>query len=592
MAACESFKASPLPSPKRCSLDGLRTAGGVAVFLTVCACIIVVCVTAGRSPSQGSQPKPSFRTDGDMLEYLMNQGQINRSDGLLVTWYHRANKKSELAEALQSTAMVLEADVTVEGLYTPNETQTPIMAHFPDVYSDNKFQEWLDAVLMSTKGVKLDFKTIKAVGPSLDILVKKSSQISRPVWINADILNGPNININIAVNATQFLDLVQRKFPNVTISPGWVTLYLPFLSNKTYTWPMIWKMYTLVRDLPQRITFPVRAVMIKSAWQYFSWLLQQSDRYSLTLWQGETDPITVEDLLYVRDNSRAEEIYYDIYDPVLSQFKEVALKPDRRRLFYTGGNLLQYFHPDDSDGLLVNWYVVKNKTALLLLLTGRTGMLALAIGAEVVNGTLIPVVRLPQSAADLPLEHCLDLIYTCQHAWGVFLQIETEAALPPALHLLSKLQGRNLLWHPIWISMAVSYGRFSAPGYMPGRDFLATINAIFPFVTIAPSWPKESLAGGYTDPLIEDMLSLCQGLWQEVSFQLQAAALADTWKTAVGLLEVSPSYTLTVEHGHAQGSFWDGYQGLMSVRTHTKERVYYSLPKDYRQAFMMNIFTS
>lgn len=47
-------------------------------------------------------------------------------------------------------------------------------------------------------------------------------------------------------------------------------------------------------------------------------------RYSLTLWQGKTDPVTVEDLLFIRNNSHLEQIYYDIYEPVLSKFKDVA----------------------------------------------------------------------------------------------------------------------------------------------------------------------------------------------------------------------------------------------------------------------------
>lgn len=43
--------------------------------------------------------------------------------------------------------MVLEADVNVEGLSTVNETGVPIMAHPPDIYSDNTLQHWLETVL-------------------------------------------------------------------------------------------------------------------------------------------------------------------------------------------------------------------------------------------------------------------------------------------------------------------------------------------------------------------------------------------------------------------------------------------------------------
>lgn len=54
-------------------------------------------------------------------------------------------------------------------------------------------------------GIKLDFKSIKAVGPSLDLLrrLTEEGRVRRPVWINADILRGPNMAIPIEVNATQ-----------------------------------------------------------------------------------------------------------------------------------------------------------------------------------------------------------------------------------------------------------------------------------------------------------------------------------------------------------------------------------------------------
>lgn len=48
--------------------------------------------------------------------------------------------------------MILEADVTLMGYGTPDEKPVPIMAHPPDIYSDNTLDEWLDAVLASGKG--------------------------------------------------------------------------------------------------------------------------------------------------------------------------------------------------------------------------------------------------------------------------------------------------------------------------------------------------------------------------------------------------------------------------------------------------------
>ena len=54
-------------------------------------------------------------------------------------------------------------------------------------------------------GIKLDFKSLKAVGPSLALLrrLTEDGRVRRPVWINADILRGPNVPISIEVNATR-----------------------------------------------------------------------------------------------------------------------------------------------------------------------------------------------------------------------------------------------------------------------------------------------------------------------------------------------------------------------------------------------------
>lgn len=76
----------------------------------------------------------------------------------------------------------------------------------------------------------------------------------------------------------RFLALIQEKYPEVTISPGFTTLYVPQLPSSTYTQAMVEAMQKLVGALPQRITFPVRAFMVRAAWPHFSWLLSQSER--------------------------------------------------------------------------------------------------------------------------------------------------------------------------------------------------------------------------------------------------------------------------------------------------------------------------
>ncbi|XP_078264159.1 protein FAM151A [Rhinoraja longicauda] len=535
-----------------------------------------------------------FSPGGDLLEYLLQSGIIERKDGLLVTWHHGANRKHQMEEALNSSAMVLEADVNIEGLNTRNETGIPIMAHPPDIYSDNTFQEWLDIVIRSKRGMKLDFKSIDAVNPSLDILAKKSNEmcINRPIWLNADILIGPNVPQFIpSINASRFLSLIQQKFPNVVLSPGWMTFYLPLIASKPYTRTMVEEMYDLVKGRWQRVTFPVRAVLLKNAWPHFSWLLSQSPRYSLTLWQGSIDFISVEDLLFFRDNSNIEQIYYDIYEPVLSEFKQIALQTNRSRRFYPGGNLLDYFPSQHIAELEIEWL---NIGATFLdfskLLQGNMGgMLVLNVKSK---RNAIPMVESSKPGSEFPLESVLNQVFLSSKLWGVYLKIKTTQALSPTLRLLRQLYTAHVLRIPIWISMDLSYGNFSTPGYIEGSQFINTINKIFPFVTIAPGWPTEALVDGYTQPLVEDMLSLCRGLWQMVSFQLQAVPLSKSVQLPIGLLKASPSYTLTVEHLHAQGSYHDGFRGLIKIRLHSSRRIYYRLPPDYKNNFMIDVFTS
>lgn len=55
-------------------------------------------------------------------------------------------------------------------------------------------------------GIKLDFKSLASVGLSLDLLREKNSSggINQPVWLNADILQGPNVpDFILPVNGTR-----------------------------------------------------------------------------------------------------------------------------------------------------------------------------------------------------------------------------------------------------------------------------------------------------------------------------------------------------------------------------------------------------
>ncbi|XP_007944137.1 protein FAM151A [Orycteropus afer afer] len=582
---------------KRCSDTQTKWAiagsCSVALMFTIG---IVLSFTLQRQMQPGCEPDTACRPDADMLDYLLSLGQIRLRDGLLVSWYHAANSQEEMRAALKSNAMVLEADIIVEGLNTANETGVPIMAHPPAIYSDNTLQQWLQTVLASSqKGIKLDFKSLKAVGPSLDLLRwhTENGRVRRPVWINADILRGPNVPISVEVNATRFLALVQEKYPEATLSPGWTTLYMPLTPNRTYTRAMVEEMQGLVGVLPQKVTFPVRAVMVRAAWPHFSWLLGQSERYSLTLWQGALDPVSVDDLLYIRDNSATHQIYYDLFEPVLSQFKQLAANATRKQIYYTGGSLIPLLQLPGSDGLGVEWLVPGiqgNGRTATVILPDREGMILLNIGLqEPVAGDPVPVVQVPGGSV-LMLESCLLQLAMRPGRWGIHLHIIEPTALQPSLAMLAHLSTLGHLLRPVWVGATLSHGSFEVPGRMAGREFLTAVAEVFPHVTMAPGWPEEVLGSGYGEQLVTDMLELFQGLWQPVSFQLQAGLLGQSMAGAVTrLLAASPRATITVEHSPARGNYAAVREGLLAARAVDKTRVYYRLPQDFRGDLLADV---
>lgn len=73
--------------------------------------------------------------------------------------------------------------------------------------------------------------SLAAVEPSMMLLENVKRHLKRPVWINADILPGPNGNSRV-VDARPFIDTVTSFFPDVTFSLGWTTGWHPEKVNE------------------------------------------------------------------------------------------------------------------------------------------------------------------------------------------------------------------------------------------------------------------------------------------------------------------------------------------------------------------------
>ncbi|XP_068197108.1 protein FAM151A [Antennarius striatus] len=528
----------------KCHLITISVAFGLVILVIV----IVVTAIALTKKSGSSGPLPSFPTGGDMLDYLVQMGDISNRDGLLATWAHRANSKEEMNKALAGDAMILESDVTLEGYGTPNVKPIPIMAHPPDIYSDNTLDQWLDAVLASRKAIKLDFKSLESVGLSLDLLIQKNSSkgINRPVWLNADILHGPNSpDFLPLVNGTRFLQLIQEKFPDVTVSPGWRVLYVPPIFIKAYSRSMMNDMYNLIKDVPQKVTFPIYVLLAGKSWQHISWLLSQSSRFSLTMWQGSIHP-NISDLLFIRDNTHPARVYFDIYEPTLSAFRQAVYEQGRLRRFYSGGDLMDFLHPfyyqDNKDvhlpvtrgsSLSVHWFTVTDRISLVTqLLDGKGGMLVVQLTTDNNRPGAVLVESSGNALEALTLQDILQLLRErTDVSWGVYLRVPTQQLLQASLTLLQSANSREELYRPIWISME------GLQSIENTEEFVSTVESLFPYVTLV-------LAGQNWPPLIPGIVS---GLSQRVALHLNATSLPTGNEVIYSLVGMMDKFDLIIE---------------------------------------------
>uniref|UniRef100_A0A3Q3MFF3 Family with sequence similarity 151 member B n=1 Tax=Mastacembelus armatus TaxID=205130 RepID=A0A3Q3MFF3_9TELE len=209
----------------------------------------------------------------ETLEYFWSQSWIKKRDAAEVRWSHAVNSRSRLTEALAGPTHMIEADI-ISG----HDSKEPIMAHPPDTDSDITLKEWLEGVKEHNKGIKLDFKSMEAVSPSVILLNEVLTDSRHPVWLNADILSGPGGQVR-PLEPQAFLSAVQALRIHTVLSLGWTTGWTAGTDNPGYSWDMVHKMEEICETLKHPVTFPVRAALMAQSFSQLMWLLQQSDRY-------------------------------------------------------------------------------------------------------------------------------------------------------------------------------------------------------------------------------------------------------------------------------------------------------------------------
>lgn len=260
------------------------------------------------------------RMSDQTLQYFLGLGLIEKQDAADIKWSHAVNSRKRLTEALTGPTHMLEADIIIRG----RDPREPIMAHPPDTDSDITLKDWLEAVKTHNKGLKLDFKSLDAVSPSVVLLGQVLGDFSRPVWVNADILPGPGGQAT-PLQPQGFLDAVGSLPTPTVLSLGWTTGWTEGSENPGYSWDMVHEMEAICRTLDHPVTFPVRAALLAQSLSQLTWLLQQSERYTLTVWTGQKDQVSVQDLMLYRKDFDSKRIYYDLPEVQMIQLKEMPV---------------------------------------------------------------------------------------------------------------------------------------------------------------------------------------------------------------------------------------------------------------------------
>ncbi|GAB1863257.1 Fam151b protein [Camponotus japonicus] len=239
-----------------------------------------------------------------------------------IVWAHAVNSLAELEKALLSEdIMMLEADVVVGKLNTTsNQTGIPIMAHPPANESDLSLENFLDLSIHSnsTKGIKLDFKSNEAFEISKPILTKFRTNLTFPVFLNADIFRGPVNATTTPLNAKEFLKGANETIPESIISVGWTTRYgKDFnITEGRYSSEQLQTMINALKEneVTQSVTYPVRAGLAANDIDGIKTLLKNTTftNATLTIWSSEGDSVDAAKLSKLIKDVGLDKVYVDV----------------------------------------------------------------------------------------------------------------------------------------------------------------------------------------------------------------------------------------------------------------------------------------
>ena len=201
--------------------------------------------------------------------------------------------------------------------------------------------------------------------------------------VSASIIRGPNNKAasHPPIDYTRFLRLAKTHAPKATLVLGWTDAPASDGEETRYSWDTVMEMQEVVDKwkLKQPVSYSVRASLTKQSLPQLRWLMEMTDRSSLTVVAPKGDEIPVMDLIYIRNKLPKNRVLYDLHSELRSQFdplKDYSLNAMNQ--FKGGANVHSMDQraaaviPDDNTFRGMDWNVAEGDNSQKVYLGTQT----------------------------------------------------------------------------------------------------------------------------------------------------------------------------------------------------------------------------
>lgn len=161
------------------------------------------------------------------------------------------------------------------------------------------------------------------------------------MWINADILPGPENSTVIPIDPKRFFEC-SKHFSNSTLSVGWTTRYGGEITNASYTSSHIDAMLNVLKEhkVNQPLTFPVRAGIAAESIDQLQRLLDGVSESTLTIWSHPGDSVDVAHLEKLIEAAGLERVFLDVPEELTKQLRLDRISGVNRIRRFTAASLM------------------------------------------------------------------------------------------------------------------------------------------------------------------------------------------------------------------------------------------------------------